>query len=940
MKIKNNKFKLFFVMLIVCFASIFTFKTLPNLKVSSFASFQTQQNENIKYKDVVENLLTVEISSLETSFKETTTNTDITSTFEKTYTGEEFELSLTATSVDVTNFTYQWQYSENGSDFSVLEGETNSSIKLKNCNQSGYYNCIVTNADDTTQVSTTQNINFVISQKEVVLENISLKSNTKVYDGTNLVELNATLSGIIDGDLVVAEVFGKTATANADLQKVVQFHSASLTGEDANNYVISSEVPQVQFVIDVTKCPVKVNWQTLDNKTSYVYNTKDQISNISASYNNITGEKVQLAFTITGYNTFVTTKHYTNEFLNVGTYKAVAVSSDKESNYELTNVELSLTITRATPTITIANTVFTYTGVEQDASRCVTINNDEQELVFTNNYFTTVTEGNGKQVTVYAEQSLNYFEVTKTFAINVVKADAVIDVSNVQKNYVYNGDKQTINSGAVINNTEQVLTYTDNTFTTVTEGNGKQVTVYALATENYNYASQTFVINVEKATIDTSKWSWYYPNDFTYTGTAQSVRIINHNPTLVTPFYTGATQTNVGTYTASVRFELHEPENYNAISFASLTWKIKKATVSKPNCQFRTTVYTGSEQTLDIPTNGKYEVINNTYTNAGVYYVGISLKDNANYQWEDGSVENLSVKWIIQKAEIVIPQVEKQYTYTGSNLGLGLEENDIYIVVGGSATEVGNYTTTLILKDPANYQWAGTESAIATINWQILEKQKNTALPIVAILISLITIVLIAVYATLHSTKVIKHRRKRQMAKQALEKQRKIDKQNEELKLKSEKLEVVKATVVSKESTKTLDKTQNKEEVKEQPKKDVKSTDKKEEKQEKVENIKETSKTSTTVAKTARKTRATTKKKKVVAKKRNDARKKATEIKRAAEKKVQTKQKAKAKKAKELEKAKIAKKQIQAKAKAKANAKKTTTKKTTAKTSVKSQTKK
>lgn len=863
MKIKNNKFKLFFVMLIVCFASIFTFKTLPNLKVSSFAFFQTQQNENIKYKDVVENLLTVEISSLETSFKETTTNTDITSTFEKTYTGEEFELSLTATSVDVTNFTYQWQYSEDGSDFSVLEGETNSSIKLKNCNQSGYYNCIVTNADDTTQVSTTQNINFVISQKEVVLENISLKSNTKVYDGTNLVELNATLSGIIDGDLVVAEVFGKTATANADLQKVVQFHSASLTGEDANNYVISSEVPQVQFVIDVTKCPVKVNWQTLDNKTSYVYNTKDQISNISASYNNIAGEKVQLAFTITGYNTFVTTKHYTNEFLNVGTYKAVAVSSDKESNYELTNVELSLTITRATPTITIANTVFTYTGVEQDASRCVTINNDEQELVFTNNYFTTVTEGNGKQVTVYA-----------------------------------------------------------------------------LATENYNYASQTFVINVEKATIDTSKWSWYYPNDFTYTGTAQSVRIINHNPTLVTPFYTGATQTNVGTYTASVRFELHEPENYNAISFASLTWKIKKATVSKPNCQFRTTVYTGSEQTLDIPTNGKYEVINNTYTNAGVYYVGISLKDNANYQWEDGSVENLSVKWIIQKAEIVIPQVEKQYTYTGSNLGLGLEENDIYIVVGGSATEVGNYTTTLILKDPANYQWAGTESAVATINWQILEKQKNTALPIVAILISLITIVLIAVYATLHSTKVIKHRRKRQMAKQALEKQRKIDKQNEELKLKSEKLEVVKATVVSKENTKTLDKTQNKEEVKEQPKKDVKSTDKKEEKQEKVENIKETSKTSTTVAKTARKTRATTKKKKVVAKKRNDARKKATEIKRAAEKKVQTKQKAKAKKAKELEKAKIAKKQIQAKAKAKANAKKTTTKKTTAKTSVKSQTKK
>ncbi|MBQ9792329.1 MAG: hypothetical protein IJW32_01100 [Clostridia bacterium] len=960
MKRKNNKIKLFFAMIVMCFAAIFTFKTLPNLRVSSFASSQTQINQNVEYKEVNKNILSVEIPSLTTTFKELSTGTDITSTFENTYTGSEFELSLTATSTDATNFTYQWQYSKDGGEFTAVEGETNSSIKLKDCNQSGYYNCVITNADDTTQVSTTQNINFVINQKEISINSLSLKETTKVYDGTNTVSLNATYSGVVEGDTVVVEVLGKTATSNADLKKVVEFDCANLSGEDAGNYVVSSTLPQSQLVIDVTKAPATVVWQTLDNKTSYVYNTKDQIGNISAFYNSVSGEKIKLAFTITGYHTNGTTRHYANEFFNVGTYKAVASLSDKEVNYELTNLELSLTITRATPTLTISNTVFTYTGSEQNASRCVTINNQEQDLVFTNNYFTTVTEGNGRQVTVYAEQSLNYFEITKTFAINVVKADATIDVSSIKKEYVYNGDKQTINTGAVIDNAEQTLVYTNNTFTSVADGNGKKVTVYALATENYNYVSETFTISVDKATIDTSKWSWYYPNDFTYTGNAQTVRIINHNPTLVTPVYTGATQTNVGTYTANVRFDLNEPENYNEISFPGLTWKIKKAPVSKPNCQFRTTVYTGSEQTLEVPTNGKYSVSNNTYTNAGVYYVSIALKDNYNYQWEDSSVENLSIKWIIQKAEVAVPQVDKQYTYTGKTLDLGLEENELYTVVGGSATEVGKYTTTLILKDPANYQWANSESAVLTINWEILEQQKDSTLPIIAILISFVTIILIAVYATLHSTKVIKHRRKRQRAKEELEKQRKLNKAQEEAKLKAEKEEVLKAKVEQKETDKTLAKPQQKL-TEEEPKKDVKTvkvSDKKEEiktekvegkqpvkKQETVEKVEEkkSSKTTTEKAKTGRKTRATTKKKKVVAKKRNDARKKATEIKRAAEKKVQTKQKVKAKKAKELEKAKEAKKKAsqQAKAKAaKAKEKAKATAKKTTKTSTKTQTKK
>lgn len=932
MKRKSSKIKLFFASILICFACIFTFKTLPSLEVSSFASSK-QTNLGVEATEITKNILTVEIPSLTTTFKENTTNTDITSNFEKAYKGLDYELSVEATSSSATNFTYQWQYSSDNTEFNPIEGETNSLIKLKNCNQSGYYNCVITNADDITQVSISQSVNFVITQKEVEISSLTAKN--KEYDGNNNIELDATLSGVLDGDSVVVNAIGKTATANADLQKLVTFNSATLTGEDAENYKLSSNIPQSQLIADITKKDVAVVWQTVDNKTSYVYDTTDQIGKISAHYLNVLGEKVKLAFSITGYNTFGRSKQYTNEFLNTGTYQAVAILGVNEANYNLTNLELNLTITRATPQLTIENTVFTYTGFEQDASRCVTINNDEQELTFTNNYFTTVLEGNGKQVTVVAELSLNYFEVSKTFAINVVKADAVIDISGVKKDYVYNGDKQTINSGAIINNQEQTLAYSNNTFMSVSDGNGKKVTVFAAATENYNYVSQTFTINVEKATIDTSKWTWYYLNDFTYTGNEQSVRVINYNPTLVTPIYTGATQTNVGTYTATVRFELHEPENYNEVSINNLTWKIKKATVSKPNCQFRTSVYTGEEQTLSVPTNGKYSVSENTYKDAGIYFVSIALKDNSNYQWEDGTVDNLSIKWIIEKAIVEVPAVKNQFTYTGKTLSLGLESNDLYEVLDGEAVEVGKYSTRLILKDSSNYQWADTDNAYVTINWEILEQPKNATLPIVAILISFITIVLIAVYATLHSTKVIKHRRKQRIAKQELEKQRKANKQAEEAKLAKEKdVEVKVENKVEKVEKKTETKVEEKPTVVVE-KKEFTPKVVKEEKEDVVQ--KSTTKNSLTVKeKSARKTRATTKKKKVVAKKRNDARKKATEEKRAAEKKIQTKQKVKAKKEKELEKAKEAKKQAKLKAKAKlAKSKQTSKKKNSTKTSVK-----
>ena len=890
---KVNSFKFILSFLFVAIASVFFMQVSTNFSYALADSvyFETSQS-----------LAMAAIDDLTIDYTETTTNTDLNSLdiFEEDYKGVDYELKITPSSATVTNFSYQWYYTaDQNNSFTALVGQTNQTLKIKDCDQSGYYYCAVTNKDNAEQTSNSKTIQVVI----------------------NKVALN-------------------------------------------------------------------LKWETLDNKSSYVYNGQDQIRNIAPYYQSPQNGKVYLGFSLIGsghyYDELGVQKsfNYVNEFKNTGTYTATASLTLKEAKNYIIPEESALkkvfTITPAAGEATISKKDFVYNGQEQNVAKFISVNNTEQTLEFSGNYFTTVKEGNGKKVTAYAPASLNYSEINATFYITVDKATPIIDTTNVKTNFVYNGSKQFVNAGAVLKNengevitdSEQTLIYTNNYFTAVKDGNGQEVTIYVDATDNYNYVSTKVIFSVEKATINTSKWAWYYPVAFTYDGQIHDVYLTGVDAHIVEIEYWGNKNTNAGTYYARVKNIKLLDENYNEVTYNNiLEWTINKALVEKPNCASRVSTYNAEEQTINFATTDKYTVSGNKQTKAGNYQIRISLNDNVNYKWHDGTSADLFVNWTINKAKVDLPVFESLHIYTGKKISVDIEENELWSVFYNPEKEVGKYSILLVLNDAENYEWENTTSAYTTLVWEIIPKNNSTTISVVAITLACLILVLLAFYLTLHSTVAIKRRRRRVQHKkptqkpaekpveQPKEKTEKPVKKEEKL-AENKKAELVTKTVATK--TEKIEKAQPKVETKpvEKPKTEVKEVKTSVAKTEKtvVETKKEVKAEEPAKPKTRKKRLTSKTKASRKAVRAKATAKKAAEAKQAAQKASAKKKKAKQKakeilvqkavkaKAKETAKKAAAKqkaKEAAKKASAKKTVKKSTTKKTTtSKTAKKTTTKK
>ena len=682
--------------------------------------------------------------------------------FEANYNATNYELSLNDVS-DVSAF--KW-YFANGEDYSLLENTSNT-LQIKNCIQSGKYVCVVTTADGEKR---TEPITITINPKKITFSNFSIPES-KVYDGTTKVNVTADYAGIIDGDDVNVEVIGNTSSPNAYEQRpvLVTPSDIKLTGSASSNYIVDENLPTQTLLIDITKMPITLNWESTDNKTDYDYNGQDQIWKIKPYYNGLRGERVNLLFTIEGYSILNgVTNNFSGEFLNSGTYNATATLTLAEANYEVSNLTKTFRIKRVSPVVTVENTSFTYNGKMQDAKRCVTIDNTEQILKFTDSTFTTVNEGNNKEITVSANESLNFLSFTRTFTISVSKAKSVINVDNVKKEYVYTGSLQKIDSGATINNTEQTLYYSNNTFTTVAEGNdeknnngnGLVVSVFANPSDNYDYVSTTFTIKVDRATIDTSNWKWNYTNPYTYSkGVTRRVYVTGFPANLVTAEYFGGYEaSDVDVYEAEVRFTLIDSDNFYPLEglerLLTKTWRINKQKVTKPIAENVETTYNSQNQTLPIAQNALYSVTGNTQCNAGNYIVTISLIDTKNFEWNNGNSDALTINWKINKAKIETPKFDLS-KYDGTEGSINIDSNSPYYIIYGDEKFI-----LLGLNDEENYAWEDSSRAYLRIDigGGFFD---GPALPIFVICLTLATIVLIAVYFAVHSTIIIsRHRRK------------------------------------------------------------------------------------------------------------------------------------------------------------------------------------
>ncbi len=176
-----------------------------------------------------------------------------------------------------------------------------------------------------------------------------------------------------------------------------------------------------------------------------------------------------------------------------------------------------------------------------------------------------------------------------------------------------------------------------------------------------------------------------------------------------------------GDYTITITYNALG-ETYVAgdkIADTVLTLKVKRCQIKKPTADNTVFTYNGTEQTYPVDENAVCEVTNNKRTNAGEQNVTVALKDKNNYEWADGTTDNLTFKFTIGRKALTVTANDNTITYgdAPSNNGVaysGFVNGESESVLGGTLAydysyaqhdDVGNnYTITPKGVTAANYE--------------------------------------------------------------------------------------------------------------------------------------------------------------------------------------------------------------------------------------------
>ena len=248
-------------------------------------------------------------------------------------------------------------------------------------------------------------------------------------------------------------------------------------------------------------------------------------------------------------------------------------------------------------------------------------------------------------------------------------------------------------------------------------------------TANYYTVDGEFAVTVEKATgvLQGVKPSY----TFTYNkDSAQVISGITSTPTDGVIKYTYLLNgeevselRNAGTY--SVTVDLLESTYYTS-AVATTEVVINKIVNADVVTLEQSAIYGAKMNSLALPTSefgvwaweGADE--NTTVGNVGthVYVAVYTPNDPANYEARKVNVEITVIKQTVYE-----PTVQAQIVYTGSEItALSVADDALYTADGIlSATNVGDYSITLTLKDADNYKWSGSANASIELTYAITQ---------------------------------------------------------------------------------------------------------------------------------------------------------------------------------------------------------------------------
>ncbi len=300
-------------------------------------------------------------------------------------------------------------------------------------------------------------------------------------------------------------------------------------------------------------------------------------------------------------------------------------------------------------------------------------------------------------VGIKAVEGDSYFEaaeITKQFTISQQKVSKPAE--NTTK-YIYSGKEQTY----VI--AENELYSIENNKRT--DAGSQSVTVSLKDKNNYEWADGTvediiftFTINIAHTIIivDTTPIIVEY-------GQIWSLPVAKSNFGEAACSIYPEDMVNVGSYT--VVYLISDTENYYGSS-ESISVTVTKKAITKPEQDNTAYTYNGEEQTYKVAENSAYTVFGNKRITAGSCDVTVSLKDKVNYEWSDGTTDDIVFKFTVNKLVAEKPtQDDTVYIYNGEEQTYKVAENSAYTVFGSKRTEVGSQTVTVYLKDKLNIEW-------------------------------------------------------------------------------------------------------------------------------------------------------------------------------------------------------------------------------------------
>ncbi|MGZ3811143.1 MAG: beta strand repeat-containing protein, partial [Mucilaginibacter sp.] len=449
-------------------------------------------------------------------------------------------------------------------------------------------------------------INIVVNKATLT---VTADDQSKVYGAANP-SLTATYTGFVNGDTQASintlATLGTTATTTSG----VGTYTITASAASDNNYTFT----YVAGTLTVTKATLTV---TADDQ-SKVYGAANP--SLTATYTGFVNGDTQASI-----NTLATLGTTATTASGVGTY-TITASAASDNNYTFTYVAGTLTVTKATLTVTADDQSKIYGAANPSLTATYTgfVNGDTQASINTlATLGTTATTASGVgsyTITASAASDNNYTFTYVAGTLTVTKATLTVTADDQSKIYgAANPSLTATYTGFVNGDTQASINTLATVGTTATTASGVgtyTITASAASDNNYTftYVAGTLTVGQATLTITASNQTKTYGSTFTFAGTEFTAVGLKNSDAIssVTLASSGAAST------ASVAGSPYSitPSAANGTGLANYT------------IGYADGAMTVNAAVLNITANNQTKVYGSTFTFAGTEFTVTGLKNS------------------------------------------------------------------------------------------------------------------------------------------------------------------------------------------------------------------------------------------------------------------------------------------------------------------------